>query len=479
MGSSHHLSRRDFVRLSTLTAAAGATAWSAQRLRAADNRSARQEFDVRRFGAVGDGRSLDSPAIQKAIDAAAAAGGGARVLIPGGRKFLVGTLELRSDIDFHLADDAELVVSPNPEHYRNRAMLIADGAVGLRISGTGNLNGRAREFMSGYDEAGEWWVPKEFRPRMFSLNGCRDLEVRDLSFSDAPSWGLHMLGCENVLVDGLRIRNLLDVPNCDGIDPDHCRDVEIRNCDIVCGDDAIVIKATRQGMAYGPSARIWVHDCAIETQDSGLKIGTETTQTIEAVRFERCKITSSCRGLTIQLRDEGDVRDVTFSDIEFVSRYHADPWWGRGEAISFTAIPRTPETKVGKIENVLVRNVTGRAENSIRIEGTPASRVSGVTFDNVAVTLDRWTRYRGGIFDNRPTTAMPALEPHGTPGFSIRHADNVTLKSCRIAWGENPPDYFTHAVESVDTTGLKMENFIGESAHPGRLPAIVSSPAIP
>jgi polygalacturonase len=71
--------------------------------------------------------------------------------------------------------------------------------------------------------------------------------VCDVTLNQAPSWTLHLVGCEGVLVDNVKIRNQLDVPNCDGIDPDHCRDVEIRNCHIVCGDDAVVVKATRQG----------------------------------------------------------------------------------------------------------------------------------------------------------------------------------------------------------------------------------------
>ncbi len=93
---------------------------------------------------------------------------------------------------------------------------------------------------------------------MFVLTECRDLEVRDITFAEAPNWGLHMLGCEGVLVDRVKVRNLLDVPNCDGIDPDHCRDVEITNCDLVCGDDGVVIKCSRQPKEYGPCAKIRV-----------------------------------------------------------------------------------------------------------------------------------------------------------------------------------------------------------------------------
>jgi len=417
---------------------------------------------------VGDGVTLDTAAIQKAIDAAASAGGHAQVLVRGGRRYLIGTLVLRGGIDFHLAYDAELLVSTNPEHYTGGGVITAQGASGLRITGTGSLNGRAREFMQGFDEKDEWWRPRGFRPKMFVLAGCKDLEVRDITFREAPEWGLHLLGCQGVLVDNLTIRNLLDVPNCDGIDPDHCRDVEIRKCHIVCGDDAVVVKTTRQATDYGPSANITVKDCVIETQDSGLKIGTETTQEIYNIRFERCKILSSCRGLTIQLRDEGNVHDIDFRDIELVSRYHSDPWWGRGEALSLTAIPRTPQTKVGSLHDVRIRNIRARAENSARVSGCKESRVRNVTLDNVSLTLDRWTKYKGGLFDNRPTTAYPDIESHDTPGFSIRHADNVVLNNCSVAWGKNVPAYFTRALETEDVTGLKVTGFKGVTARPAR-----------
>ncbi|MBD0376761.1 MAG: right-handed parallel beta-helix repeat-containing protein, partial [Flavisolibacter sp.] len=278
-------------------------------------------FDVLKYGAVGDGKTLDTAAIQKAINEAAAIGKGARVLVPDGRKYLIGTLELKGNIDFHLQGNAELFVSTNKEHYVGDTAITANKAHHLKITGTGSINGRALEFMSHYEKENEWWIPKDWRPKLFILTSCNNLQISGITIAKAPNWSLHMLGCENVLIDGIKILNNLDVPNCDGIDPDHCRNVEIRNCHIICGDDAIVVKATRQNEDYGPSANIRVRDCILETQDSGLKIGTETTQDIYNIRFQRCQIKTGCRGLTIQLRDEGNVHHIEFSDITFVSRY--------------------------------------------------------------------------------------------------------------------------------------------------------------
>lgn len=464
-------------------------------------------FDVQKYGAVGDGKTLDSAAFQRAIDEAAAYVGKAQVLVRGGRKYVVGTVELKGAIDFHLADDAELLASTHSEDYRGGltgsvkgetmaaalgAVILASGVQGLTISGTGSLQGRAREFMAKYDKVGEWWIPGPFRPKMFVLTGCKDLTVRDITFAEAPNWGLHMLGCYGVLVDNVKVRNLLDVPNCDGIDPDHSRKVEIRNCDIVAGDDGIVIKCSHQPVDYGEASDIYVHDCVIDTQDAGVKIGTETTSDVHDIRFERITIKNSSRGLCIQLRDEGNIYNVDYRDITLHSRYFANPWWGRGEAISFTAIPRTPTTKLGSLHHINVQNVTCTAENSIRICGSAkavdASRIHDVTLDHVSIMLARTTEFKGGVFDNRPTTvaepgsiphsaagtiSLTKVEPeepsgivlHDTPGFSVEHADAVTLRNCSVEWGANPPASFSYAVEAVDTQGLKIEGLTGGPAH--------------
>lgn len=494
----HDLSRRQALGLLTrLTATAACGLRPALRAATAAGRAGRREFNVRDYGAAGDGATLDTLAIQRAIDAAAAAGG--RVIVPGGRVFLVGALELRGGIDFHLADDATLRVSSRPEDYpagaavlaavraaqgrtagvepapaeRAAAVLTARAAQGLSLTGTGRIDGHSPDFMTNFDEKDEWWRPADFRPTLAFLIGCRDLEVRDLTFHQAPIRTLHLVGCDQVLVDGITINNQLDVPNCDGIDPDHSRNVEIRNCHVTCGDDAIVVKASRAFADQGEASNIHVHDCVVETQDSGLKVGTETTRAIHHVRFERCEIRSSCRGCNIQLRDEGDIHDILFRDIIFKSRYHSDPWWGRGEAISFTALPRTAGGAIGRLSGVRVENVTGHAENSVRISGCKESRIRDVSFDNVAVTLNRETKYRGGLWDNRPTTsAYPPIEEHGNPGVHVRYADNVSLQRCRIAWGANRPDYFTHALEAHDVAGLAYPGFQGESAHPDRFAAV-------
>ncbi len=425
---------------------------------------AAKDFNVLDFGAKGDGATLDTAAVQRAIEAAAASGG--RVLVPQGRKFVVATLVLRGGMEFHL--DGELLISTNQPDYNGDAVITAVNAPDLKISGRGNICGRSLAFMTGYDAPNEWWLFKAWRPKMFVLTGCTNLVVRDLSFGDAPYWGLHLLGCENVLVENLTVNNRLDVPNCDGIDPDHCRNVEIRNCRLTCGDDAIVIKTTRQTNDFGASANIHVHDCVLRTQDAGLKIGTETTGDIHDLLFERCQILSSSRGLCIQLRDEGNVFNVTFRDIQFTARYHADPWWGHGEAISFTALPRNAQTQTGRLHDILVQNVSGRAENSVRINGTAASRVENIRLDTVSVKLARWTKYPGGTFDNRPTTALAPVEPHDTPGFSLAYTDKVMLNHCSVAWEGDCPDYFAGALEAEHTHDLRLTGFQGQAAHPQR-----------
>lgn len=282
-----------------------------------------------------------------------------------------------------------------------------------------------------------------------------------------------MVGCEEVLIDNVTIRNHLQVPNSDGINPDHCRNVEIKNCDIRAGDDNIVVKATRQDRDYGPSANIHVYDCVLQSQSSGIKIGTETTSDIYNITFERCTINDSNRAFAIQSRDEGQVYNVEFRNIDFTVLQVPERWWGLGEGISFTSFPRSYQTPVGGIRNIRLSNITGITENSIRINGSPESRIRNIRMENMDITMNRRTEYPGGRFDNRPTEVYEDIETHHNPGYSIRFTDNISLEHCSVEWGANRPEYYTHALEAEHITGLKLTGFEGEAAHPGRDNSIV------
>lgn len=438
------------------------------------------EINVLSLGAIGDGVRLDSPAIQQAIDQVAGAGGG-RVVVPGGKRFLVGALMLKSNVTFHLADDAVLLASPAAEHYafkKNRGVINADGASNLSITGTGHVDGQGMKFMGNYSPVHERWEPLGFRPRMFHLIGCNGLEISGISFGHSPEWGLHTLGCEHVLVDGVRVRNYLDVPNCDGMDPDRCRDMEIKNCDLVCADDGIVIKSSQQTGEedYGVAHNITVRDCSVVCRDSGLKIGTETFGDISKILFERCRIVSGGRGPTITHRQPGNIENVEFRDIDFLAQHHAARWWGWGEAASVTMWPRTADGKTGSLSDVRFKNVRGVAENSFRIDAHPEIPVKNVLLEDCSVEIDRWTQYPGGIFDNRPTRADDpmhepgGLEKHDTPAYFLRNVHGAVLRNCSASWGVHHSDYFSYALETEHVTGLKLENFKGKSARLG-LPA--------
>ena len=407
--------------------------------------------DPRSHGAIGDGRANDTRAVQAAIDACAAAGGG-RVLVPAGGTFRIGTIALRDHVELHLENGALLVASEDPADYRELAIageyggnrgafvIYAEGCRNVAITGLGTIDGRGSAFMAGpwhgVSERGQAWImkPQEFRPRLCGLFRCRDVTVRDVTLRDAAQWTLHLTGCDGVVIDGVRIRNRLDVPNCDGIDPDHCRNVTISNCHIEAGDDGIVIKNTRPFADCGPTENIVVQNCTIISTSAAVKIGSESVDAFRGILVQNCAISRSSRGLAIQLRDEGAVEDVLFANCRVETRRFHHAWWGNAEPIYVTARPRNERIRVGTIRGVRFSGIRCRGEGGIFVAGTADAPVRDLVFDDVDLRIAPGSRWPGGWRDYRPCQGQEhgGRDPGEEAGIHLEHVAGVRLAQVRV-----------------------------------------------
>jgi hypothetical protein len=401
-------------------------------------------------GAAGDGTTNDAPAIQRAIDACHAAGGGT-VVVPAGKTYLTGAITLKSHVHLHVEGGARLLASEHEADYPHRILLQAHHAENISLTGTGTIDGRARLFMT--EELPHIFRGTDWRPRLVQFIGCSNVTVRDLTLQDAAHWGLHLTGCTDVLIHGIRILNDLKVPNCDGIAPDHCRNVRISDCYIEAGDDCIVLKNTREHAQYGPTENITVTGCVLKSTSAALKIGTESVDDFRDILFSHCIVRGSSRGLAIQLRDEGNVENVLFSDMIVETRHFHEDWWGAAEPIYVTALPRTATTTVGQIRHVRFRNLLCRGENGAYLRGCADSQPTDVLLENVRLEVRKWTKWPGDRHDRRP--GLLGVIPHRTAGLYCQHARDVTLRHVEVVHPHGP------ALEVHRVPGLKIENFTG------------------
>lgn len=308
--------------------------------------------------------TLSTKRIQRALDEAAAAGGGRVALGPG--IHLCGTLTMGSHTELYLEAGARLKASPSPDDFEQQHiaglyggnsggfLIQARDAEHVSISGPGTIDGSALDYMDG------WWnepyirAPKAWRPRGVGFFGCKHVRLCDFTFRDSASWTLHLTGCDDVLVQGVHILNRLDVPNCDGIDPDHCRNVRIIGCHIEAADDAIVLKNTREHENLGPCENVVVSSCTLVSTSSAIKLGTESAGDFRNIVVDSCVVHSSHRGLAIQLRDHGTIENVSFSNCIVETRLFHERYWGRGEPIYVTTVPRHDGDKPGRVRDVQI-----------------------------------------------------------------------------------------------------------------------------
>lgn len=453
------------------------------------------DYNPLHFGAAGNGQADDTAAIQAAIEACSAAGGG-RVLLEAGKAFRAGSLVMKSNVEMHLEAGAILQASPHAEDFPRQwaagaltggkvkenqpgeiLFISAEHAENIAFTGLGVIDGGGRFFVQ--EDLGYIYKMKPCRPFTFCLLGCRGVTFRGLTIRDGALWTLRLSGCDDILIEGIRILNDLKLPNSDGIDLDRCRNARVSNCHIVSGDDCIVLKTCQETAAYGGACEnIVVSNCTLMSTSIALCVGVECRAPMRDIIFDSCIIKGSHRGVAVRLGEDSDIENVLFSNMVIETRRFHPAWWGSGEPICLSAVPWDAERGIGRVRNIRFVNLLCRGETGVYLEGWTPNQVQDILFENVRVQLTRHTRWPGARYDRRPCPSDWANNPEAgfllqpTDGFCLRSAQNVTLRNCEVRWGENPADEYRYALSSAGVSGLTLENFTGKAAFPEKYPPI-------
>jgi polygalacturonase len=320
-----------------------------------------EQLDIRNFGAAESAApTANAAAIQSALDAASAVGGGT-VSIPVGT-FVSGTLWLRPRVELRMEEGAVLKASPNPgdynapdaypenwgcpnEYWNASHFIIARYADGASITGSGTIDGNGDAFFDDeptayYDwmkpGASCWWNgirwakdKENLRPgQLVAFIKCRNVAVRGITIRNSPCWSLWFWGCEGVRVGDYTVRNGENDGNTDGIDIDCSRDVVLENADIDTGDDAIAIRASARESAPTAQGRL------------GLPPVTD------GVRIRDCRLRSTSSVFRIGV-GEGVIRNVLIEDVTCDRG---------GTAVNISTLYGVPEGHGTDIEDVTIRN---------------------------------------------------------------------------------------------------------------------------
>lgn len=363
-----------------------------------------QSFNVRKYGAKGNGKRIESPAIQKAIDACHKAGGGT-VIVPKGT-YLSATIQLKDNVTLHLEKDALILGTTDYKAYDNldpfteglgievgRALLVAVDARNIGLTGEGAIDGqgsalKARHILEDTRPEKDRWGLRPFLVRMVRCDG---ITVDGVTLRYAGAWTSHYFHCRNVNISNVTIRSF-GVAHNDGIDIDGCQHVRISHCDIISGDDALCFKTTSSKMACSD---IIVNDMLLKSNQSGIKMGTESMAPFENIRISNCKIYDTKNGgIKLFSVDGAHLRNVEISDID-MEEVRTPMLFRLGARLNVFRKNEDTKQPVGTFENVTIRNVNAIAADKaqltppsgILITGIPGHYITNLTLENIHIRL--------------------------------------------------------------------------------------------
>jgi polygalacturonase len=413
-------------------------------------------YSVIDSGAVGDGSTLNTATLQKAIDTCSAAGGGTLVF-PSGR-YLTGTIQLKDNVTLRLDAQAILVGSPNAADYRNidpfidgvgaemgYALIVAVGAQHVGIEGAGTIDGQGAALKAAQTRY-------TIRPFLVRWVRCTDVTVKDVHLINSGAWTMHFFQCKNVAAERLTIRSL-GLANNDGIDTDSCEAVRIKDCDINTGDDAICMKAT----SALPCRDVTVTGCKLQTRCNAIKFGTESLGDFEHIRISDCQIRDTrMSGIALYSVDGSHLHDVIISDITMdgITLPISIRLGARLKTFRKGDQPKPP----GVLRDITIKNlrVTGARQIGLLINGIPGHPVEALTLENIQIELaGGGTKTDAQVQLPEKESAYPEYNTFGkvmpASGIYARHVRNITFKNVHtsVAAADARPEKVFIDVEGV------------------------------
>jgi polygalacturonase len=498
--------RRDFLKLAPFALAPGAA--FAQDATSSATGSAPLLFDVRRYGAAGDGKSVDTRAINNAVEAAAAVGGGV-VVLPAG-DYVCFSIRLKSHVSLYLSQGATILAAASPlpgettgyqggtydaaepatsydayqdyghNHWHN-SLIWGEDVHDFSIFGTGLIYGKGLSFGADRMARGDYPIYRAEQPgvgnKAIALKNCRNVILRDFSILKGGHFGLLLTGVDNLTIDNLKIDT-----DRDGMDIDCCRNVHVSNCTVNSPwDDGICPKSSFSLGYNRATENLTIANCyvtgtyelgtvldgtfkkfAAEVRGVGrtgrIKCGTESNGGFKNITITGC-VFEGCQGLALESEDGALCEDITISSITQRDVIQAPLFFRLGARLRGPKGTGDQSTVVGTLQRVLVSNFVSYNTDSrvcSIMSGIPGYDIEDIKLSNVFI------EHRGGRFDDLVKVVPPEnvdkypdpgmFGPMPAGGFFFRHVRNLELSHVEVA-AMNPdprPSFYLQEVSRVD-----------------------------
>jgi hypothetical protein len=446
------------------------------------------DVDITKYGAVGDGTTLNTVAIQKAVDDCSKKGGG-KVIFPEG-KFLSGTIALKNNVTLLLQKGAVLLGSTDVNDYQNLdpfteglgvdvgwALLAAVDVKNIGIEGEGMIDGqgsklKAQQILTDDRPEGKRWGR---RPFLLQIVRCDGVDIKGVTLHYSAAWTSHYFQCRHLDIENVKIVSV-GVAHNDGIDIDGCQDVTIKNCDVESGDDALCFKTTSSKM---PCSNIVVSGLRLKSNQGAIKMGTESMAAFENIKISDCYIYNTTNGgIKLLTVDGANLRNVEISDITMVEV--KTPILIRlGSRLSVFRKGQDTQQQTGTLENVVIRNVKAKAADNaqlmppsgILITGVPGHYIKDLTLENIEIQLAG-----GGTVANSRQVVPEAIDKYPevktfgplVPAYGIwaRHVDGLKLNNIKFTLGSNDvrPAFICEDGKRVELNGWAIPETTGAQA---------------